>query len=170
MAEEFGAPNSSLDAPANVGPDNTPVSGTIFINDLAYGTTEKVTHPAVNLQLTSWTTSHIPREGPTLLAPPCSGRPVPPAGAGALEPLAGRVTQGRLDPRMRSQYLSERGEGWFIRSACSVWSFLCPDGPMGPFFAPSQGVGTRMWMWAGCALRAPPRPCSIQYLSESVGV
>jgi hypothetical protein len=45
MAEEFGAPGSSLDAPPNVGPDSTPVSGTIFINDLAYGTTEKASQP-----------------------------------------------------------------------------------------------------------------------------
>ena len=87
---------------------------------------------------------------------------------------ATRTCSGRCKPlgsrADRAQYLSERVRGWFIRTVWIMWSFLCLDGPLGPFFGPSQGVGAPISDVGGLCLRAPPRPYSIQYLSERVGV
>jgi hypothetical protein len=45
-----------------------------------------------------------------------------------------------------------------------------PEWPPGALFWAFLGVPSPVMRWVGCWFGAPPRPCSIQYVSERVGV
>jgi hypothetical protein len=63
--------------------------------------------------------------------------------------------------KIRSQYLSEGAEGWFIGFDRMVWSFRCPDGPLGPFLGPPGVSGLECGCVGGVCPRAPPASMEI---------